>query len=626
MKYCKQCGKEVFNAQAVFCINCGYKFEYQSDNYLADQLDKQIGKVATLSSSALETIKIKLRDQGGIKQLILKYKVAFAVALGLLVLIIAGYQVGETLTSKERLINRFETAMKNDDVNTFQHVLTISDDTLKIDTVSAGALLKYLKKNPDQENALIHNLHQSDGEENRYSNKLINLKKGPKLLFFDTYKLVVEPVYVTINTNYKDTTLLLNGTELTKADKPNYSQKFGPYLPGIYEIEAKLNTGYIDLTRKENVVLLNKQNTVALDLKGQNVSINTGLNKSTGLEASLIINDKSVGLNPLLQTQFGPVLTDGSVVVAMEAEFPWGKIRTANIPIQSDRVSLNPANNTEFKSGLMEATSRFFNSYLQAYTSGNVEILTTASADYKTDLQQKINSIKRGSTQYSGKYLSSTFDLDSFKLWNDSGKWYSSMQLVSRFEEGFNALGQEIKTQPSDHTSLITLQYDELKKSWLVNKIADIYGFSSKNTKVITEEKPQTFRSAWAPEIITGAVDVPQMQKFISLYLNSSVVAINKRDFSQVSDLLNPTGKAYKESAAYIDYLKGQGITEELLQSTVKAVNQEQDGSYTVTSTDSYNIISKNGTRTAQYESVYKVVQSDGKLKVDELLSTKETN
>ncbi|MDI5788764.1 hypothetical protein PO124_11160 [Bacillus licheniformis] len=57
-----------------------------------------------------------------------------------------------------------------------------------------------------------------------------------------------EPVYLTVKTNYKDTGLFVNGKRSSQ-QKRKLREKIGPFVPGTYEVKAKLKSGIADLEK-----------------------------------------------------------------------------------------------------------------------------------------------------------------------------------------------------------------------------------------------------------------------------------------------------------------------------------------------------------------------------------------
>lgn len=116
-------------------------------------------------------------------------------------------------------------------------------------------------------------------------------------------------------------------------------------------------------------------------------------------------------------------------------------------------------------------------------------------------------------------------------------------------------------------------------------------------------------------------------QAFMTDYLSSSVTAINGREFTQVSHLMDPAGPAARESADYIEYLDSKGITESFEDATVTGFKSNGDSTYTVNTRESYIIFNKDNEAAAKsFNSAYKLSVIDGQLKTHTLISTKEIN
>ena len=114
------------------------------------------------------------------------------------------------------------------------------------------------------------------------------------------------------------------------------------------------------------------------------------------------------------------------------------------------------------------------------------------------------------------------------------------------------------------------------------------------------------------------------LDQYMYDYLFASVQAINQRNFELVEFFLDPEGNAYNELKEYIDYLEEEGITEELINVTVKEYEKTEDG-YLVTTHDEYIIFNKDGTeKEVTFKSVYDLRWSDDKLMVYSLESTEE--
>ncbi|MNC26200.1 hypothetical protein D3C75_743220 [compost metagenome] len=167
--------------------------------------------------------------------------------------------------------------------------------------------------------------------------------------------------------------------------------------------------------------------------------------------------------------------------------------------------------------------------------------------------------------------------------------------------------------------------YDQNKKQWLIDGVSVYYDGEelSNNLKEVKEQDAIAHEAAiqsTPASLVSG-----DLQSFMANYLTLSVEAINRRDFSLVSGLMDPEGPAYEQSKDYIPYLEGKGITEELLNIQVVSSRVIDDTSIEVTTNDAYNIINSDGSsKQKNYTSIYKLVLLNGAWKVHTLIETKE--
>ena len=332
MRFCKNCGNEL-KEHAQFCKACG------------TPVNGQKNVEASQSRSLPDKKPMSPKKKGWI--------IAGVTAA---VLLFGAYKIGESLLSKERLINNFEEALIAQDAKAVAELLHSEDKQLEINKDSIKAFMKYYKENPDEIKMTIKSLqdqskridvqqssdyHDPYLEYDNYDD-MVNLDQEGKFLFYDKYQLKVESVYLKVRTNYKGTELLINNKKVGTTERTDSEKKFGPYVPGIHDIEAKLKTDYVDLVVDESVMAFGGERpSVDLYLDGQNIYFESSLGEEADLKGKLYINDKDVGLDPFQNNKFGPVLTDGSMKFAVEAELPWGTIKTNEKEIDSDNVEIN---------------------------------------------------------------------------------------------------------------------------------------------------------------------------------------------------------------------------------------------------------------------------------------------
>jgi uncharacterized membrane protein YvbJ len=501
MALCKECGSPLSQG-ARFCKECGAPIgEIKQSTNQEDNVTSNVSLNSTSQTvNPVPMSKTKKR--------------MLAIAGIAVVILFGGYKIGEALTSKDRLIKRFETALIEKDEEAVAQLLSSNDPKLKINKTMVKSFMKYLEKNPEEVNGIIQTLKAQSRfmEETKNNNNfdglteeyvddgLVNLEKDGKILFYDKYELNIEPVYLTIGTNYKGTKLYVNGKEIGQSNKPNYEKTFGPYLPGIYKLEAKLKTDYVELTKKEEIPLVEAgtKQYVNLDLEAEEVTVDLGyFEEEFDIEAKLLINGKDVGINPWKEPTFGPVLTDGSMKLSVEAALPWGKIKTKEVPIDSDYVEVNLGQDENFQNSIMDLIVKHTRELMAAYTSGDSNKLTTATGDYKQMLQERIDEKKEYGEFYKGKYLGTAFDLDSFNVYFEDGKWKVDVDTRAKYFEDTFYEGETPELEEYEYDNGVILVYDDSTKSWLVDYIDEAYDFDDENIKEIKEENPQEYVTSW---------------------------------------------------------------------------------------------------------------------------------
>ncbi|MCK6258811.1 PEGA domain-containing protein [Fictibacillus sp. KIGAM418] len=116
------------------------------------------------------------------------------------------------------------------------------------------------------------------------------------------------------------------------------------------------------------------------------------------------------------------------------------------------------------------------------------------------------------------------------------------------------------------------------------------------------------------------------LKSFMMEYVKSSVEAMNTHNFSLISDYIDESGDAYKESSEYIDYVNKKGITEDLIDYEVLKIEPFEEEMVHVTANETYDIHYADGeTKRKKFKSRYAVYAPyDGGYYINKLLETKE--
>lgn len=653
MKYCKECGAELKEG-AQFCKECGTPVgeNKETNNTLEEPTSKQPQEQATTRHTYEAPNQEMTRAT---KTPMSKKRKMSLIATGVaLIILFSGYKIGETLTSKDRLIDKFQTALSNKDAKTVASLLSSDDKNLKINEKSVQGLMKYFDKNPDiaanamkdlkTESNLYDQRSDLDVPKEAAANNLLNqemisLEKIGKILFYDKYTININSVYVTLSTNYKNTELSIDGKNLGKADSADFQKTYGPFVPGIHDAQADLKTNFVDLKTHQEAELINSNRTSSIDLSldGQDVSVDAGQNGNTNLDAKLFINGKDVGVNPFKKATFGPVLTDGSMNLSLEASMPWGKIKTSEVPIKDTNIQVNLVDDAT-KKAIMDQIMKFMNEEMQAFTSDNTSKMTTATANGKIDVKNIADSDASNrffySQNYEGALESMKFQMDNgFSTQYDSSTstWYMNEDAEGTINEAYFNQGQTPALQENTKDYTFTLVYDTSAKKWLVEhfQLSDSSGDSRPTDKVVTVNKPIMYATNAAPVTTAGissSSSIPSnVETTMDGYENGLINAVNDNDFTDVSSYLLPDSPLYNDQQQLVTKLSNTGTTEQLLSYQITDYKDNGNGACAITTHEKVQINYSSGkSDTKDYDWVYTgKIDPDGTLALTDISAKK---
>ncbi len=586
MNFCKECGRER-TKNALYCKHCGARADEERAS------DQAAGYQRAMTRKRI---------------------IIMAAIAACLILLFAGYKTGEALTSKEKLISDFEAALDQKDAKKAAKLLQSSDVDLAVTEKNVKPLLDYLKEHPDEEKELISSLKSGAGH------PLMTIeKKGRRFWIYDNYVLNTAPVYLTVKTNYKDTGLFVNGETVITTEKENFEKKIGPFVPGIYEVKAKLKSGIADLEKAEKVTALQGDVKVNADLDGHMAKLVFGEGYEN-LKGTLWINDQEMKINPFKGTEFGPVLADGSMTAAVEAQFPWGKLKSEKTPIESGEIEVNLASDKEFMDEMMTTVVSHTKEAAKAFASGDVSGMTLAATSYQTSLKEVTDGLKSSSTYYKGTYLSTVFDLDSFRLYKEDGQWKTEVKVIEKHKSAYYDDYSAPELEENDNGYTYTLVYSESKKKWFVEKSDPEAVINIEHQKEIKNDNPKEYTSAWASA--KGAVNNAsadeeltdqKVASAIETYLYGLQGAINTNNFGLVRDSLKEGSPLYNDQKKLVTKLHSSGTQEEVADFSVNSWKQNGREA-TIKTTEKINIIKGGKEQLKTYHWTYHASIENGQL------------
>lgn len=485
MRFCRECGHKLQEG-ATFCSECG---------------------VARTASINAEKNKFIPNSNNSSSKLVAS-KTSIIIIVGI-ILLLGLHVLLESLFSKDRLIENLEIALLEEDGAALAKLLKSSNESIDINEDTVQGLLDYFSEYPEEIQVTMDTLkkhsesYDTDHQEvsvfdsflNEFEeNNLIDLEESGKFLFYERYRLYVEPVLITIKTNYKDTVILIDGKEVGKADSDNFESIFGPILPGNHTITGKLETDTVSISQNETLILDGTEDMVevGLYLESEEVAFEMPYPGATDTSAKLYINGKETGVNPFEIDSYGPVLLDGSMTMSVVVELPWGTLKTAESPITNHSIEINLLNE-ELKSILMDTVHQHHQQLPLAYTSADTTKLLNAHDEYKNWLMEYISKDIQSNATYKVQYIQSLFDVNSISLSNNEGIWEANLVVQLTTQESINNGGMGEKVRNIAYT----LKYDKDMGQWLVYSANELLNFNNELVKQYIQSYRVVYESSW---------------------------------------------------------------------------------------------------------------------------------
>ncbi len=604
MQYCKECGKKLKEG-AQFCKDCGTKTGSNTPNQ----------QVSTTSEPTAPK-----------KPMSKKQKLSLIIAGVAAVFLFGLYKLGESLTSHERLITKFEEAVLEKDEKALAKVLSSNNKKLVIDEKSVKGLINYYKENPEIADETFESLKRQANvlkaaekakqtenadllQEVLLSGYFVDLEKDGKTFIYDRYQLNIDPVYLSLGTNFKDTELFIDGKKVGEANKPEFEATYGPYVPGLHKVEAKLKTDFIDLTTDETILFAQtegkQQEEIYLEADQVTVDIPEEL---ADQKVTLYINGKDVGVNLAESPTFGPVLMDGTMKMAVEAEFPWGKVKSEELAIEDDYITPSFISK-EMKETLMNSFHNYFTEWADAYTSLDASKLTTTTPALTEEIVTEATDAKADGYGIQVKHISSYFDPEiALEFYDDKWTAYLDAKIIREYDNYYEDGTPELEEYENYYQAQFS--YDSKAGKWLIENVDSSWGFDEESAIEMIVQEPKLFTSGQVAvtttSTLSASTDVPDyINELMDGYLKGLVSAINSKDFSKVSSFMVKDADFYTTQKDLVKRLGDKGITEELIDYKITDVNIE-GGAGTITTWEKVTINYSDGTsETKEYEWVY---------------------
>ncbi|WP_198508924.1 YARHG domain-containing protein [Bacillus sp. FJAT-44742] len=195
-----------------------------------------------------------------------------------------------------------------------------------IDEDSIKPLFSLLQEHPSAYEKIEKEMTQQLAENVKGENFLFSLEEEDKGLFSKVYIIHPKSFFIKATIEGEKTSLLLNDKEINGPVSTSAKKEFGPFLPGLYVLEAINEEEFVTVHDSQHIELFSDEGekTIELDVTGNFIEVT-----SNQKNVKLFANGKDTGVVINGTSKFGPVPGDGSLEIYGQKEIS-GRIVTSD--------------------------------------------------------------------------------------------------------------------------------------------------------------------------------------------------------------------------------------------------------------------------------------------------------
>lgn len=424
------------------------------------------------------------------------------VAILAIILFISGRSPEPSYLAKE-----FEEKIKQEDAKGLLKLVKVDNGT-KWEEKDAESIIKYLKDDEsDYKNQIMllnaqASYYESDGKASniisqQYPGESISnigpfyIAKEKGIFGDDKYVLKARSYKLEVHAA-KGADVTFNGETIDMQGKD--SKELGVFGPGVYTIKGSKKFDYTTVDDKAEVTLFDPKDfeaTASLDFSGETVSVNSDIPNT-----KILVNGKESGETISENTDFGPV-KDGIKLQGV-ADFPWGEGKSETVTVNSAtneeyNLTPKPIVNNDMEENLKSLINDFAKNRNEAKVKKDANKLKNVSDSLKKSYIEVIKNYDK-KNYYEGKALGTRIDFSKVTYENGSGGkqlLHVPVEFHLKSREVYEFIDSELEENFDEE--ILTLQYDEQKKSWFIDSEKDDYESSSDDYMVSKDVAKTTF-------------------------------------------------------------------------------------------------------------------------------------
>lgn len=155
--------------------------------------------------------------------------------------------------SPEKTVDVLKKAVADDDPALLQDVIVTDNKQAAVNKTAIQALIAYLKENSSSYDAIKEGLEEqiNEGDYTSTSQQISLTEDGKKWGLFPQYKLKVKTAVIKVTGQNEDDRVSLTAGKSDQAIKKQKDNKYGPVIPGIYQLKVKVINDLGTFEKKE---------------------------------------------------------------------------------------------------------------------------------------------------------------------------------------------------------------------------------------------------------------------------------------------------------------------------------------------------------------------------------------
>ncbi|MDM5196521.1 hypothetical protein QUF79_00200 [Fictibacillus enclensis] len=409
-----------------------------------------------------------------------------------------------TRPTGDELVNKFEAAVNEGDLDTLKDLVGSKEDV----TITKGNLKQltaYAKDEPDYLKELIFIMKaqtaiEEKDKEAKSQNQLFKyategeiLKAGDYYItkkdgLFSSYHIYARPYSLTVSSDQPGSTLKLNNKKVLETKKDNLETTVRNLAPGTYTVQGTKKYRYAEIHSKDEVNLFednefNKE--VSLELTGEKIPIVSDVEgvsifvngKDTGKKATFQDEGGLFGSSDEDEETYGPFSSDGSVKIYGEAKYPWGVAKSEPETVTEDtrRIDVTPSPfvNDDVRDQIVKTINDYAKQHLEAMIKQDAAVIKTATDNIVKEHAEDIQSDKSIENYWKGKALGTRIDIDNASLANKEDQFYIEVpvEFHYKYREYYKGINDKEPLEEEFNTDTTVLTYNDQSQSWLISEI-----------------------------------------------------------------------------------------------------------------------------------------------------------